>query len=69
MIGFVMTCFLSNHGTQACIINLLSNTSNEAVEVCLRTQPFPGDFVPLNTAGKYGEIKDNPVYVLKKPVD
>lgn len=68
-IGFVMACFLSNHGTHACIINLLSNTGNEAAEVCLTAQTSPGDFVPLNTAGKYGEIKDNPVYLLKNLVD
>lgn len=53
-----MACFLSNHGTHACIINLFSNTGNEAAEVCLRAQPFPEDFVPLKTAGKYGEIKE-----------
>lgn len=64
MIDFVMACFLSNHGTHACIINLLSSTGNAAAELCLRAQPIPGDFVPLNTAGTYGEIKDNPAYLL-----
>lgn len=64
-IGFVMACFLSNHGTHACIINLLSNTGNEAAEVCLiESIAFCWGFVLINTAGKYGEIKDNSVYLL-----
>lgn len=68
-IGFVTACFLSNHGTRACIINLLSSTGNAAAEVCFRAQAFPGCFVPLNPAGKYGEIKDNPANLLEKPAD
>lgn len=64
-----MACFLSNHGTHTCIINLLSNTGNEAAEVCLRALSFAGDFVSFTSAGKYGEINDNLASLLKKPVD